>query len=429
MPRESIKQGVRELLPAHPDQLIDQYIDSALTQLIKRYVRHYRAEDEFCLTFEERKRIASRLADVEKGDDDLRVAIAALVKAATDQIRGSLPMDSETLTAATKRALDLVLWQRGEVFAAAVHRDQMDLDYPDLQDVAKAVAREAGPNPAVVDSRITQVIVAAAESALTEPSPEVQQYLRSFADAYTLFAFMRETPDVQGAVSKMFDDGEIWIDTTVVLPLFAEELSDSPMSRLYTNLLSAARESGLSLFITPGVLEEIDSHMRKCVAYGRHSGRVWEGRVPFLAAAFALTGRSRGQLPTWLERFRGGVLPQEDIAQYLTEAWGIEVRSLDFKRLEAPQSLSEGLSKRSGMRPTNAAGVTRAPTSGTATPQLGSSTTTSRTTSAWFVCGGGSTDLLLATRRGGSPWIERRSACGIPSQVDLPLATFRPRRS
>jgi hypothetical protein len=134
---------------------------------------------------------------------------------------------------------------------------------------------------------------------------------------------MRETPDVQAAVVKMFASGDIWLDTTVILPLFAEELAPDATARLYTNLLTATREAGLNLYVTTGVLEEIDAHTRRCVAYARRGSMAWEGRAPFLATAFALTGRSLAELPSWLERFRGSARPSDDIAEYLAEQYGI----------------------------------------------------------------------------------------------------------
>lgn len=269
--RDVIRERVRQLLPAHPEHLADRYTDSALSHLNKRVLRFYRKEDEFCLTHDERVRIRDRLADVEIGDNDLRVALRQLVVEACSLVPSQLPVDADQLAQGTRLVIDQVLWQRGEVFAAAVQRGTTDVEYPDLVDVARSVARTIGENPATVDNRIHQVLVASAQSALTEPSTQIQKYLRSFADAYTLFAFMRETPDVQAAVVKMFATGEVWLDTTVALPLFAEELVDDSTRRLYTNLLGAAAQAGLNIFITLGVLEELDSHMRRCLAYTRHT--------------------------------------------------------------------------------------------------------------------------------------------------------------
>lgn len=329
LPRDAIRERVRQLVPAHPAALADRYTDSALSQLTKRVLRWYRKEDEFCLTHDERVRIRDRLADLEIGDNALRVALRQLVVEACSEVRFQLPVDADQLAHSTRLVIDQVLWRRGEVFASAVQNGTEDVEYPDLVDVARSVARRIGPNPATVDNRIHQVLVASAKLALAEPSPEVQAYLRGFADAYTLFAFMRETPDVQAAVVKMFATGEVWLDTTVVLPLFAEELADDSARRLFSTLLGAAAQSGLKILITPGVLEELDSHMRRCLAYTRQTAGQWEGRVPFLSAAFALTGRARGEMPTWLERFRGGARPQDDIAEYLRENYGIQVSSLE----------------------------------------------------------------------------------------------------
>src|SRR6185436_15909480 len=125
---------------------------------------------------------------------------------------------------------------------------------------------------AATDTVRLQVLRISVEQVLIAPPEAIQSYLRSFADAYTLFAFMRETPDVQSAVVKMFSHGEIWLDTTVVLPLFAEELVEDPGERLYSNMLVAARESGLKLHITDGVLEELDSHMQRGIAFVRRGG-------------------------------------------------------------------------------------------------------------------------------------------------------------
>lgn len=44
---------------------------------------------------------------------------------------------------------------------------------------------------------------------MANPPEEVRAFLRSLADTYTLFAFMRETPDVQSAIVKIFSDGDI----------------------------------------------------------------------------------------------------------------------------------------------------------------------------------------------------------------------------
>ena len=337
--RSHIRLGVRDLLPAHPEAVVDRHTDAALSKLTKRYIRHYRQVDEFCLTFEERRRIADRLADIEASDAVLISELAELVAATCEELPGDSPDDLERLTALARLTLDQTLWRRGEVFAAAVSSGDLGIEYPELADTAAAVARDAQLPSRVVESRIARILAASTEAALADPSETVQAYLRAFADAYTLFAFMRETPDVQAAMVKMFSTGDIWLDTSVVLPLFAEELLDSAEGRLYSNLLKATREAGLNLYVTGGVVEEIYSHFKRCEAYARRATGTWDGRVPFLAAAFALTGRSLTELPSWLVRFRGDERPEDDIADYMAEEFGIQRQDLQQAAEEAPIEL------------------------------------------------------------------------------------------
>jgi hypothetical protein len=337
--RPDIHLAVRALLPAHSEAVVDRHIDAALNKLTKRYIRHWRKEDSFCLTHEEKRRVADRLADIAASDAVLLEELSRVVAATCEELPADSPDDIEALTGLARLTLDQTLWRRGEVFAAAVSTGDMDIEYPELGETAKSVALGAGLAAKGEEDRIARILASSTESALADPSETVQEYLRACADAYTLFAFMRETPDVQAAVTKMFSTGDIWLDTSVVLPLFAEELLDSAGGRLYSNLLAATREAGLNLYVTSGVIEEIHNHLKRSELYARGTTGPWSGRVPFLAAAFALTGRSIKELPSWLDRFRGAERPEDDIADYMAEEFGIRRVDLEEEANGAPIEL------------------------------------------------------------------------------------------
>ena len=103
----------------------------------------------------------------------------------------------------------------------------------------------------------------------------------------------------------MFSHGVIWLDTTIVLPLFAEQLIEGGNKR-FTQMLFGATSSGLSLRLTPGVVEEVERHMNQCLAYARGGYAQWNGRTPFLAEAFLRSGRAIVSLSSWIETFEGG---------------------------------------------------------------------------------------------------------------------------
>ncbi len=326
MSRPQIKEHIASLLPAHDAAARDAQVDGALGRLAKVYIRHWRKQDEFCLTWTERVRLDDRLAHMEALDSALRNELRDMLTRVTQEegLDVQEPLLTETVDR-TRAVLERVLLDRGEAFAEAVTSGQeTDLRF---EDVEAAVYKDLAVSPAKgIEPR---VVAAALASLMAGPPEEVRKYLRSLADTYTLFAFMRETPDVQSAIVKIFADGDIWLDTTVVLPLFAEDLLDAT-GRAHTYMLRAVRESGSRLHVTEGVIEEITSHIHRSKGYYRAllDERDVYGPEPFLLSCYQLSGRDPGDFERWLETFCGTARPEDDIIDYLSDFFGIEVANL-----------------------------------------------------------------------------------------------------
>lgn len=327
MPRTKIREHVATLLPAHHVAIRDAQVDGALKRLSKVHIRHWKKLDEFCLTWAERVRLAERLALMETLDSALRNELRDMLVRVADEDGLDLPEHLLAGTVERTRAvLERVLLDRGEAFAEAVTNErEATLRF---EDVEAAVYRDLSVSP---ERGIEPRLVAAAlTSLMAEPPEDVRRYLRSLADTYTLFAFMRETPDVQSAVVKIFADGDIWVDTTVVLPLFAEDLLD-PQARAHVHMLNAVREAGSRLYVTEGVIEEITSHIHRSKAYSRAllNQRDIHGVEPFLLSCYQLSGRDPNNFEHWIETFCGDSRPEDDIIDYLQELVGIEVSNLE----------------------------------------------------------------------------------------------------
>jgi hypothetical protein len=337
--RDEVRAQVRSILSTHPDDLVDRFTDSALHRLTKRSVRHWVASDEFCLSHEERQRLKERLASLEKSDVSFRKRIEELVLSLGSKIPNIASVDLlNDVAERINRIMSSLLLSRGESFANSVIDGQ--LSRLDLGDLPALVVKDLARYPDVesdLKGRLPDLIVRVIPELLSNPGDKSHRYLRSLADTYTLLAFLRETPDVQSAITKMFSHGDFWLDTSVVLPVFADDLLP-PAGRQFTKLLVAARNSGLKLRITPGVLEEIDRHINRCMAYAR-SFSDWTGKVPFLFEKYSLSGRPVNGFSSWLENFRGQVRPEDDIADYLQRFFGIEVISLEEQADAAPSDL------------------------------------------------------------------------------------------
>ncbi len=159
---------------------------------------------------------------MESLDTSLRAELALMIRRVAEE--DGLELDEDSMVAAVERSrsvLERVLLDGGEAFAEAVIHDRgTNIAF---EDVEALVYTDYAVHPSARGAE-PRVISAALVSLMANPPEEVRAFLRSLADTYTLFAFMRETPHVQSAIVKIFSDGDIWLDASVVLPLFAEDL-------------------------------------------------------------------------------------------------------------------------------------------------------------------------------------------------------------
>ena len=332
MHRTDVHKQIVDMFPNHDPARIKCLTDSALNKLTKRYIRHWKKSDEFCLTYEEVQRVRERLAEVEVANISLDSEIQSCLAH-----YGKDPEQTELLCVLIRSALDRYLFGRGEAFAAAITNNRLDkLGIDELRNSVEHVIRsEHVKNYESSEEEITNVMSSCIVELLTEPSMEVQNHLRSKADAYTLFAFLGRTTDVQTAVSTMFSHGEIWLDTTIVLPLFAERLISTNRQRRFSQMLNVASQAGLELRITPGVIEEIERHLNRCQIYLHMDHSRWTGSVPFLADAYLRSGRAPSGFGSWTENFMGAERPEDDIADFLKEFFAIRRKGLEEEVMTA----------------------------------------------------------------------------------------------
>jgi len=327
LPRPDIYSKIRTYLPNTEKTVLETQINSALNRLTKRYVRHWDGTDEFCLTYDESERLKERLAIRE---EDETMFLTELDRQCEEQMV-FLPKSSKLTTSdlgeRVRRVLDEFLLERGEVFAVAVASERLSsIGFEGLPDIIiRDIDRHRPAESA--GSLLPDAIRNVINRLVTDAVPPTQKHLRCLSDSYTLFAFLCEVSDVQRATRKMFSHGEIWLDTTVILPLFAEVLLDEE-KRTSTRIFRACIEAGITLRVTEGVVIEVDAHMNISEACSREPTLNWRGRVPFLYYRYIESGRKRGEFSSWLELFRGSERPLDDITDYLTTIHDIKRGSL-----------------------------------------------------------------------------------------------------
>lgn len=320
-----IQDGVALRMPVGKRGQVDALTVSALNRLsrkgpVKQHKPASAAQVTYHLSFEEAKKLhdqtAKFLLDEAVLDAELTVAVRAL-EVPAELSEAQLTEISRQL----RTVLDETLVERGESFAEAVETGEP------FQLSPVAIADKITANGSICGLS-SDAAAAAIMHVLEQPSLQTQSHLRRLADAYTLFAFLKQTPDVQKVMLTVFSEGDIWMDTTAILPLIGESLVDDPEERHFTILMRAAVDAGLLLYVTEGVIEEVERHLNLAVAYGHNRTSTWTGRVPFLYSAFVLSGRPENEFLEWQRNICGREQPLQDVSDYLADEFSIQTKNL-----------------------------------------------------------------------------------------------------
>ena len=332
---------VCEILPGHSRADLERYVVKAVKSLGKSHVKQH--ADGFCLSFDESQKMKEHNAATAISENILRKSLETIAEQLLVTMKHAAD-SSEKLAQCIRETLELVIFEQSQAFAMAVHQGSMDaIRSEDAADIAIRVINRAHlPKKKGVDWR--DLVIRGLQEAVVAGDPAIHAYLRSLSDSYTFLAFLKQTPDVQAATAKMFAHGVLWIDTNVILPLLADTLAEQDDDRgHYAAMVGAARDAGMQLRITPGVIEEIERHMNKAILCDRAPYGTWTGSIPFLLSRFIASGRPRSDFALWLRNFRGESRPLQDIEIYLQETFQIVKESLDESSRAAPADLRYGL--------------------------------------------------------------------------------------
>lgn len=337
--REEIRRIIASILPATDRKILIVQVDSALARLTKRYIRHWKQEDEFCLAHDEHLRITTRVADAATENCNFKETVQRQCLACLPVVEGWEQSDLEDLTIRVPRVVERLLLKRGEEFALAVLTENLNrVGLEQLGDLILRDIDEARPK-SIISKHYPKLVATVIQSILREADRPTRQYLKRLANSYTLLTFLNHTADVQSATRKLFSQGTVWIDTTVLLPIIAERIEEDQTTWRLTEALTACGAAGIEWRVTTGVIQELNAHMSNAYKCSHMQAGTWRGRVPYLYQKFIQSGRSSDDFRKWLAMFRGNERPQDDLAQFLHDVLGIQRQDL----AEAAQQVGNDL--------------------------------------------------------------------------------------
>lgn len=342
MGQQTIREKVYALLPDHDQSQVQKYVDSALDRLAKKTIKRHPGS-MYCLSYEESQRLSEFRVAASLAESNLSSSILHIVHRVFQDEKIALTYENEFLNC-LRNVTDAVLFDRSQSFAMAVQTGKLaTLANTDFKTILiSEFSKYSLPKLPKVDW--LSMLRSCIQEILTSDDAAIQAYLRQLADSYTLLAFLKLTPDVQGAVEKMFSDGKIWLDASVVLPLIADTLSNGETETgRFARMINAARDVGLKLYVTPGIVEEVERHMNKSLTCAQLTYGKWHGSVPYLLDRYVATGRSTASFASWLNNFRGDARPTDDISEYLRDEFAISTRSLEIESAGAAEELRHAL--------------------------------------------------------------------------------------
>jgi len=339
IPRSQIHAQIFKTLPSADKETLIQCIDSALSRLAKRYIRHWKKDDEFCLTHDESQRISIRLAELENQKTDFSETVIKHCQVCLEAIDGHTESDFLDIQKRIPRIIEKLLLRQGEIFVSAVLSNKLNrISYHDLVDIVLADLNDNKPDSNIIEN-YPKLLANTIQSLLGQADIPTRSYLRRLSNSYTLLSFLNQTPDVQSATRKLFSHGTIWLDTTVILPIIAEQLEENRELRRFEKILVTCSKMGVEFRVTAGVIQEINSHMNNALSCSQYQPGSWRGRIPYLYYQFLHTGQPPKDFDKWITLFRGNERPEDDLAQFLSEALGIKLQNLTEELENVDQNL------------------------------------------------------------------------------------------
>lgn len=327
MTKQEIYEKIYSLLPSHDKSIISSYIDSAINRLGKTVIKHFDSDNTYHLSHEERTKLDEALSlnlnQKQIFDDKIKSVLVSIDDKLSDEL---IALFSDIL----KNIIYLSLIKSGENFASSVSNgivkklEKSQIDSIIYEEISKksTLLKSYQGQPSEILNRAFELVLGSSDDC-------VRKHLKVLSDTYTLFSFLRETPDVQKLTKKIFSFGKIWLDTTLVLPILADDLIEDKSNIVFSSIIKNLTSSGVKLYISTGTVNEVLNHIKLCIKCSR-SSTLWNGRVPFLFNKYMQSGRNRKDFEDWVKKFREFERPEEDIKEYLKLEHGIEYSDLEM---------------------------------------------------------------------------------------------------
>lgn len=283
--REMVGAAICDIFPTAKSVLLPN-LNSRLEELSKKdsagleRLRHYRADDSFCLPFEMRRTLAAEAAEFEGRQMRFRQSLSTrLSEVAEGRLTPAVIKDCVELVFAT---VHLYFVDQGVVLAAFLegHLETIKLSDQIVEDtMVKALAKIEHRG------RITPNLFGACIGMLRgifyRTTAAEREYLAYLSRTSCLLVTMQSAPKLLEYLNKMGGNFRLLVGTDLLIKSLSEQYVDKEFMQV-TNLLLVCKQLGAELILTEPVLEEVFTHLHAVdLEFQNHYAK----QEPYLKAA------------------------------------------------------------------------------------------------------------------------------------------------
>lgn len=224
----------------------------------ERRIRWYKKQKSYCLPHETRTAIATESAQ----DESLRLKVLDELRLIASNIFDSDDGDYDVLANSALDVVNTIFEKQGLLFSHFIS-SKADSEPPLV--VADCIDDVLTNLRSSKDSVKTEQFRESLESIMREvfynSTPSVRQYLNNLSRTYVLLFSLQAEPRVVEFFSNMSANFRLFLGSDILVKAISERYLE-PDNQAARNLLKIAVKSGIELYLSECVLEEIYTHMK-----------------------------------------------------------------------------------------------------------------------------------------------------------------------
>jgi len=259
--KDELKNDISKLIK-FDFKILMPIIDERLYSLSRkpRQINYHSNENAYCLPYETRKKIC------EKNLQDL--FLYNQFKSQTEKDFASfLKVSDSTLKngfSFIEKVLNKIFYQQGLEFSDfVIHGENKDAIEKNMFEIISSVVDDSSGSSEYKAS-VKEAIILTIRNMVYSGTIEQNQFLKKLSNTYMMMFMLQCEPSLYNYFHTMASKLNIYVCTSIIIPALSEFYLPE-LNRRHWNLLTGARDAGVTLIINEPILSELASHFRSFI--------------------------------------------------------------------------------------------------------------------------------------------------------------------